>query len=379
MMFKTSASISNSFPQSFVLGYCSIMQPMMIHISFLYLFILYFLFSTISEKMTEKVAFITGISGFVGAHLAARLIGGNVEVVGLQHDLKKQSYLDLLGLRDSVSLVTGSITDKQLLHRTIVDYRPDWVFHLAAVSLVAKAVQYPTYTYETNAFGTIALLEACRLAGYTPKAIVSASTDKTYGEGLSARESDPLKGEGIYESSKVCMDAVSRSYYYAYDLPVVVTRSCNIYGLDPYNSRIVPNTIKAILHGEPPVIFSGEDSVREYIYVNDACDAYVNIAKNIDRTEGLALNVGTGEIITQGELVLEIISVGEALMGAELEPVYVPRGTHGTKQLKEIAKQSLDSQRIADLLGWQPTFDLDSGLKATFEEFLVLDKMEGLK
>lgn len=329
--------------------------------------------------MTEKVAFITGISGFVGAHLAARLIEENVEVVGLQHDLKKQSYLDLLGIRERVSLVNGGVMDKQLLHRAIVDYNPDWVFHLAAVSLVAKAVQYPTYTYETNVLGTIALLEACRLAEHTPEAIVSISTDKTYGEGLSAKESDPLKGEGIYESSKVCMDAVSRSYYYAYELPVVVTRSCNIYGLDPYNSRIVPNTIKAMLRGESPIIFRGENSVREYIHVLDVCDAYIEIAKGVDKTKGLALNVGTSDVVTQEELVLKIISVVNALMGAELEPVYITRGTHGTKQLKEIAKQSLDSQRIADLLWWQPTFDLDSGLKATFEEFQVFNKMEGLK
>lgn len=329
--------------------------------------------------MSEKVAFVTGISGFVGAHLAAKLIEENIEVIGLQHDLKKHSYLDLLGIRNRVSLVNGRITDKQLLHRTIVDYNPDWVFHLAAVSIVGKAVQYPTHTYETNVFGTIALLEACRLAEHTPEAIISTSTDKAYGEGLLAKESDPLKGEGIYESSKVCMDVVSRSYYYIYDLPVVVTRSCNIYGLDLYNSRIVPNTIKAMIRGESPTIFSGEDSVREYIYVKDVCDVYINIAKDIDKTKGLALNVGTGETITQEKLVLKITSIGNELMNEELKPKHVTRGTHGAKQLKEIAKQSLDSQKMADLLGWQPRSDLDSGLKATFEEFMVFDKEENEK
>lgn len=330
-------------------------------------------------EMTKKVAFVTGISGFVGAHLAAKLMEENVEVVGLQHDFKKRSYLDLLGIRDNVSLVNGDITDVRLLHRTIVDYNPDWVFHLAAVSLVGKAVQYPTYTYETNAFGTIALLEACRLAGHTPKAIVSTSTDKTYGEGFSANEGDPLDGEGIYESSKVCMDVISRSYYYAYDLPVVVTRSCNIYGLDPYNSRIVPNTIKAMLRGESPVIFRGEASIREYIYVDDVCNAYIEIAERIDKTKGLALNVGTCNVATQEELVLKIVSVGNALMNVVLKPKYVTRGTHGTEQLKEIEKQSLDSQKIVDLLGWLPKYDLYSGLEATFEEFIVFDGEERRK
>jgi CDP-glucose 4,6-dehydratase len=237
--------------------------------------------------MVKKVAFVTGISGFVGAHLAVKLIEEeNVEVVGLQHDLKKRSYLDLLGITDKVSLVSGSIIDKDLLHRVMTEYTPDWVFHLAAVSIVGRAVEYPVYTYETNVFGTLALLEACRLATETPEAILCVSSDKSYGNRENASEEDPLKGKGIYDSSKVCMDVVSHAYYYDYGLPIVVTRACNIIGWDSLNSRIVPNTIKAMLSGKRPIIFKDENTSREYIHVDDVCCAYIELLKAISITKG---------------------------------------------------------------------------------------------
>ena len=320
--------------------------------------------------MTEKVAFVTGISGFVGAHLAAKLIEEDVEVVGLQHDLKKQSYLDLLGLREKVGLVNGSITDKQLLHRTVVDYKPDWVFHLAAVSIVGRAVEYPLHTYETNVFGTLALLEACRLATESPEAILCVSSDKSYGNKEHASEEDPLKGEGIYDSSKVCMDVASHAYFCAYDLPIVVTRACNIIGFDGLNSRIVPNTIKAMLSGKQPIIFKDENTSREYIHVDDVCCAYVELLRNILATKGQVYNVGSRDgVITQEDLVLRVVEIGNELMGTETEPKYVVHGTNGTKPFNEIKNQSLNSEKIYLDIGWLPKLSLEDGLRKTFLQF----------
>ena len=310
-------------------------------------------------------AFISGISGFVGAHLAKELIEKGVDVTGLQHDIKKTSYLDLLDIKDKVNIVIGDITDVNLLYRVLVDYKIAHVFHLAAQPIVRKAIQYPAYTYKTNIFGTVALLEACRLVLKKPKAIIVISTDKIYGDKKEAKEEDPLNGLGIYDSSKVSMDIISRAYYYQYNLPIVVTRACNIYGYDLLNERIVPSTIKAILKGESPIIFEGEDTYREYIYISDVCDAYIALADNIKKTKGEAYNIGTGGVISQEALVTKILDVGNEIMGTDLEPKHIKRNI----MHKEIKKQSLNSEKIYKTVGWKPKVSLEEGLKRTFLEF----------
>ena len=316
--------------------------------------------------------FITGISGFVGSHLAKELIERGTDVTGLQHDIKKKSYLDLLDIKNKVNIVSGDIKDLKLLQRALVDYKIDWVFHLAAVSIVSKAIQYPINTYETNVFGTLALLEACRLIKNKPRALVITSTDKVYGECVNAKEDDKLDGFGIYESSKVNMDVISRAYYYAYSLPIVVTRACNIIGYDPQNSRIVPNTIKSMLKSKSPIIFEGEDTYREYIHVDDVCDAYIKLAENIEKVKGKALNVGTGEVISQENLVLKIIEIGNEILGKGIKPRYVKREV----PLKEIKRQSLNSDKIRKLVGWKPKLSLDEGLRSTFREFVEKEFVE---
>jgi len=311
--------------------------------------------------------FITGISGFVGGHLARALIAEGAEVTGLLHDMKKKNYLDLLEIRDNVNLVAGSITDVQLLQRIFVDYKPiDAVFHLAAVSIVGKAVLYPLHTYQTNVFGTLALLEACRLALDKPKTILVTSTDKVYGNKEDAVETDSLNGDGIYESSKVNMDVVSSAFFYQYGLPIVTTRSCNIYGMDAYNSRIVPNTIMAMVRGESPVIFEGEDTIREYIHVYDVCDAYMQLADGIDKTKGQAYNVGSGTTISQKDLVLKIVEIGNDVLGTNIKPKYVRRDSPA----REIEKQSMNSDKIERDIGWRSHIGLEEGLRMTFLDFV---------
>jgi len=262
-----------------------------------------------------------------------------------------------------VNIVTGDITDLNLLYRVLVDYKIEQVFHLAAQPIVSKAIQYPMYTYKTNIFGTVALLEACRLVPKTPKAIIVTSTDKTYGDKQEAKEEDSLNGLGIYDSSKVGMDIISRAYCYQYNLPVVVTRACNIYGYDLLNERIVSSTINAILEDKSPIIFEGEDTYREYIYISDVCDAYITLAENIEKTKGQAYNIGTSEVIGQRDMVLRIVKMWNDIYGTDVKPKCVKR----EKVVKEITKQSLNSTKIKKI-GWKPKVSLDEGLRKTILE-----------
>ena len=309
-----------------------------------------------------KNVFITGISGFVGSHLAKELIEKGADVTGLQHDIKKKSYLDLLDIKDKVNLVNGDIKDVHLLQRILVDYKITHIFHLAGITIVGKAPQYPMHTYQTNAFGTLALLEACRMQSHQIKVIAVASSDKCYGESGFVTEDAPLEGMGIYENSKACADLIARAYYYTYKLPIVVLRPANVVGFDPLNSRIVPNTIKKCMERESPEIFKGVKGFREYIYIGDVLNAYLSVADadNIEKTRGNVYNAGSGEIISQEDMVNLIAS------HFDVAPVYVdPEEWRG----KEIKTQSLNSDKIYKDTGWKAKTSIAEGIRHTIEEF----------
>ena len=189
---------------------------------------------------------------------------------------------------NKINLVKGDIRDFDFIKLLFNEYEFDTVFHLGALSEVKKCQPNPKLAFETNVMGTINVLEAARLYGNV-KAIAVSSSDKAYGSGkLPYVESLPMEGRGVYEVSKSCTDLIARSYFYNYNLPVVVTRCSNLYGgLDMNMSRIIPNTIRLALKGESPVIWKGsEKATREFLYVEDAVDGYMSIVNNIEKTKG---------------------------------------------------------------------------------------------
>src|SRR5690349_6025750 len=175
--------------------------------------------------------FVTGATGFVGSNLTKHLVERGARVICLQRDETQPNSLDLLGLRERVTVVRGELEDLDLLTRILNEYEIDSVFHLAAQAIVGAANRSPISTFETNIRGTYMLLEACRV-NPTVKRVVVASSDKAYGSNptLPYLEDFPLQGVFPYDVSKSCTDLISKSFAVTYDLPVIVTRSANIYG-----------------------------------------------------------------------------------------------------------------------------------------------------
>jgi len=305
-----------------------------------------------------KTVFLTGISGFVGAHLAKKLVERGYNVVGLTRDFSTKKTLDMLGVQDRVTLVYGDILDQNVLKRAMADYNAEYVFHLAAMSIVSTAMKVPAETFKVNCVGTANLLDACKELGIA-KSILVTSTDKVYGEGLDRKETDPPNAVGIYERSKIAEETVAAAFRDIYNLPVVMSRACNIYGEFDTNRRIVSNTMRALRNNEKPLIFKNDNSLREYIYVEDVCDALVLLAENVDKTKGEVFNIGTGESVSQEQMVKKIIAVS----GKKIEPVYAERD----KKFYEIERQTINSEKIRRAFGWKPRFTLDEGLKRTWE------------
>jgi CDP-glucose 4,6-dehydratase len=310
---------------------------------------------------------VTGAQGFVGSWLAERLLDEGARVVTLLRDVEPEARFNTEGIGERCIQVRGDLLDYEDLTRALNEHEVRAVFHLAAQTIVGTANRSPLSTYETNIRGTYTLLEACRGIGVvsTPiERVVVASSDKAYGshEELPYREDFPLQPLYPYDVSKAATDMIARSYAVTYSMPVAVTRLANIYGGgDPNRSRVIPDSIHALLDGRRPVIRSDGTPERDYLYVEDAVDAYLAIGDSLDDESnwGRAWNAGTGTPVSVKEVVTRLIRAA----GSDAEPDIQGAGTpHG-----EIDRQFLDSSAIKAELGWQPRWDLDRGLAATWE------------
>ncbi len=315
-----------------------------------------------SGQRRGEVVFVTGAYGFIGGWLTERLVAEGADVVILRRDRPAQSLIELHGVEARCSVAEGDLSDHQSLLRILNEYAVTTVFHLAAQAIVAAANRSPLSTFETNIRGTYNLLEAARLAP-TVSRVVVASSDKAYGQhvDLPYREDAKLQPTFPYDTSKAATDLIARSYAETYGLPVAVTRLANVYGGGDFNfSRLVPETARAIVAGERPVIRSDGSPERDYIYAPDAVDAYLAIADGLadESNHGRAFNAGAGRPWAVREIVSTMLAVAGSDLTADIRGEGVPDG--------EIDRQYLDSSLINETLGWSASWSLEDGLAETW-------------
>ncbi len=315
------------------------------------------------EFWKDRNVFVTGATGLLGSWVTRALADAGANVTCLIRDTVPQSELALSGTIQRVNIVHGDLDDYFTVLRGINEYEIESVFHLGAQTIVGTAARSAMSTFETNIRGTWNLLEACRACAKLVKRVVVASSDKAYGSHpkLPYTEETPLEGRFPYDVSKSCTDLLCFSYFATHRLPVGVTRCGNLYGGGDLNfSRIIPGTIRSVLRGERPVIRSDGKFVRDYFFVEDAVDAYLDFAEQMDRPElhGEAFNFGTETPVTVLELVDRILAVMEA---RELKPVILNEATH------EIREQYLDCAKARAQLAWRAKYPLEKGLPRAVE------------
>jgi len=310
---------------------------------------------------------VSGAHGFVGSHLARALLecGDAVRVLDRPAPRladvggERRSGLELLGIRDAVELVEADLRDAEAVATAIEGV--DSVFHLAAQTIVGVARESPRETFEVNVRGAWNVFEACRAHGV--ERVVFASSDKAYGSSpeLPYREDFPLRAAYPYDASKAAADTIARSYATAYGLPLAVTRFANVYGGGDLNfSRLIPETVVAVLDGRPPVIRSDGSPERDFLHVDDAVSAYLAIAGALENgAAGEAFNAGGERPHSVREVVELITTAADAGIQPDFQGAGNPDG--------EIDRQFVNSTKLRELTGWRPEVGLDDGLHRTLE------------
>ena len=324
----------------------------------------------VKEFWNNKNVFITGGTGFLGSYLVKKLVNYGANVTMLVRDYIPQSNIYVGEEYKKVNVVHGTLEDYLLIERTLGEYEIDTIFHLAAQAIVGVANRNPLATFTSNIQGTWNILEAARTSPLIKQVIV-ASSDKAYGdqEKLPYDENMPLQGMHPYDVSKSCADLIAQTYYETYKLPVCITRCGNLYGGGDLNfNRIIPQSIKSILNNEAPVIRSDGSFIRDYFYIEDAVDAYINLAEKV-----VELNLGGQAFNFSNEIqltVLELVNKILKIMGSDIKPIILNQGSN------EIIHQYLSAKKARTVLGWSPNYTIDEGLSKTIEWYKEFLKKE---
>lgn len=307
-----------------------------------------------------RSVFVTGATGLLGSWLVPELVRRGAAVVALVRDGSPRSLLVRDGWLDRVETVRGSLTDEGLVRRALAEYSVETVFHLGAQTLVGVAKVDPVGTLEANVRGTWMLLEAARQTNV--RQVLVASSDKAYGDSpdLPYRESHPLQGRFPYDCSKSCTDLITTMYARTFGLPACIARCGNLFGGGDLNfSRLIPGVIEATLHDRPFLIRSDGKFVRDFLYVEDAASAYIQLAEKLAADEtlaGEAFNFGLELRPTMIEITERVLSI----MGrTDLRPVIQNIAS------AEIREQFLDATKAKSVLGWSPRFGMDEGIRRT--------------
>jgi CDP-glucose 4,6-dehydratase len=267
------------------------------------------------------------------------------------------------GLGARCEHVSLDLEDPASLVRAVNEHDVRLVFHLAARTVVADATRSPMEAMDVNVRGTFNLLEACRVVGCADGIVVASSYHAYARDSAHALSEDAALGSAWpYDVSKACADLIARCYAASWGLPVAVTRLANVYGGGDLNfSRLVPDAARALVAGNAPVIHSDGTPERDFVYVEDAVNAYLAVADSLldSRFHGRAWNAGSDSPVAVADLVRRLV----AASGRDVDPDVQGEPT----ARDEIDRQYLDSRAIREELGWAPRWSVDAGLQATYE------------
>ncbi len=308
---------------------------------------------------------ITGGAGFIGSHLAERLLARGDEV-HIIDDLSTGSIENIQRLKSNPNFhyYIDTVTNQQLTAE-LVDLC-DTVFHLAAAVGVKLIVESPVRTIETNIRGTEIVLE---LAAKKCKRVLITSTSEVYGKRVHIpfNENDDLvmgptnKGRWAYACSKAIDEFLAIAYWKEKRVPTVIARLFNTVGPRQTGryGMVIPNFVRQALQGEPLTVYGNGLQTRCFTHVEDAIGALIAIAEHPDAT-GEVYNIGSTHEVT----ILELAERIKQLTGSESPIEFVPYEEAYEEGFEDMMRRVPDLTKISNLIGYSPRFDLNQILES---------------
>jgi NAD dependent epimerase/dehydratase len=315
---------------------------------------------TALRDLAGATALVTGADGFIGSHLAERLVasGARVRAFCLYNSQGTLGWLDHAppDVRARLDLRLGDIRDARFVEDACRGV--DVVFHLAALIAIPYSYVAPESYVETNVRGTLNVLEGARRGG--AQRVVHTSTSEVYGTPatLPIRETHPLNAQSPYAATKVAADQLALAYHRSFGTPVMVLRPFNTYGPRQSTRAVLPTILTQLLDGTPEIALGRLDTRRDLTFVDDTVDGFVRAATTAG-IEGETVQLGTGRAVSVGELV---DLAGRALS----RPARVREDPRRLRpDASEVLVLESDPARAREVLGWTPRVGLEEGLART--------------
>lgn len=326
---------------------------------------------------------VTGGAGFIGSNFVhAWLRSHDENLINLDKLTYAGNLSNLVGLDGDKRhlFVRGDISDRDVVARLLAAHQPRAVLNFAAESHVDRSICCPAEFIQTNVVGTFNLLEAVR--GYWsglstgPKEafrLLHVSTDEVYGslEALDApfSEMHPYQPNSPYSASKAASDHLVRAWHRTYDLPVLTTNCSNNYGPYHFPEKLVPLVILNALSGRPLPIYGDGKQIRDWLYVEDHCDALRRVLEA--GRVGETYNIGGGNEKTNIEVVHTICAVLDELKPRADRRSYAEQITFVKDRPGHDRRYAIDAGKIERDLGWKPQETFESGIRKTVEWYLA--------
>ena len=321
---------------------------------------------------------ITGGAGFIGSHVVRLFVNKypDYRIVNLD----KLTYAgNLANLRDienapNYTFVKADICDYDTIREVFCKYDIDGVIHLAAESHVDRSIKDPFIFARTNVMGTLSLLQAAKEqwnGNWEGKRFYHISTDEVYGalqfDGTLFTEETRYDPHSPYSAAKASSDHFVRAYHDAYGLPTIVTNCSNNYGPYQFPEKLIPLFINNIRHGRPLPVYGKGENVRDWLYVEDHARAIDLIFHKGRIAE--TYNIGGFNEWKNIDLIKVIVRTVDRLLGnpeGESEKLI----TYVTDRAGHDLRYAIDSRKLKNELGWEPSLQFEEGIEKTVRWYL---------
>lgn len=309
----------------------------------------------------SSLILVTGADGFIGSHLTDMLLAQGYRVRALSQYNSFNNWGWLEGnSHPALEVVCGDVRDPNFCRE--ITRGCSVVFHLAALIAIPYSYVAPDSYVDTNIKGTLNMVQAARDCGV--ERIVVTSTSEVYGTALYVPidEKHPRQPQSPYSATKIGADAIAKSYYNAFDLPVVTARPFNTYGPRQSARAIIPTIISQIASGKRTITVGDLSPTRDFNYVEDTCRGFIALGST-PGLEGREINIATGTEVSMADTLHTIAR----LMNADVEYVVDPVRLRPGKS--EVRRLCGDNTLITSLTTWRPQVTLDEGLRRTIDWF----------